>query len=46
MSARKPFNGDAGYLCSLRASFGHVVVYDRAPLAANKDSPPGTFPSP
>ena len=30
MSTRKPFNGDAGYLCSLRAPFGHVVVYDRA----------------
>lgn len=30
MNIRKPFNGDAGYLCSLRAPFGHVVVYDRA----------------
>ena len=29
MSNRKPFNDDAGYKCSLRAPFGHVVVYDR-----------------
>ena len=30
MSARKPFDSAAGYVCSLRAPFGHVVVYDRA----------------
>lgn len=29
MSKRKPFNGDAGYVASLRAPFGHVVIYDR-----------------
>ena len=30
MSNRKPFNRHAGYKCSLRAPFGHVVVYDRS----------------
>ena len=29
MSTRKPFNNDAGYVASLRAAFGHVVIYDR-----------------
>lgn len=29
MSKRKPFNNDAGYKASLRAPFGHVVIYDR-----------------
>ena len=29
MSKRKPFNGDAGYKCSLRTPFGYVVLYDR-----------------
>lgn len=29
MNVRKPFSGDAGYVCSLRTRFGHVVVYDR-----------------
>ena len=29
MSKRKPFNDDAGYVASLRAPFGHVVIYDR-----------------
>ena len=29
MSVRKPYNGDAGYHCSLKTSFGHAVVYDR-----------------
>lgn len=29
MSKRKPFNGDAGYVASLKAPFGHVVIYDR-----------------
>lgn len=30
MSNRKPFNCDAGYVCSRRSrSGGHVVVYDR-----------------
>ena len=29
MSKRKPFNNDAGYVASLRAAFGHVVIYDR-----------------
>ena len=29
MSARKPFNGDAGYKASLRTWFGWVVIYDR-----------------
>lgn len=28
-STRKPFNNDAGYVCSLKTGFGHVVVYDR-----------------
>ena len=30
MSKHKPFHRDAGYKCSLRAPFGHVVVYDRS----------------
>ena len=29
MNARKPFAHEPGYVCSLRAPFGHVVVYDR-----------------
>ena len=29
MSQRKPFAGEPGYVCSLRAPFGHVVVLDR-----------------
>ena len=28
-SKRKPYNGDAGYHCSLKTRFGHVVLYDR-----------------
>ena len=28
-SKRKPYNGDAGYECSLKTPFGHAVVYDR-----------------
>lgn len=28
-SKRKPYNGDAGYHCSLKTPFGHVVLYDR-----------------
>ena len=28
-SKRKPFNGDDGYVCSLRTEFGWCVVYDR-----------------
>lgn len=30
MPKPKPFNGDAGYKASLRAAFGHLVIYDRA----------------
>jgi len=29
MSKRKPYNGDAGYRCSLKFPLGHVVLYDR-----------------
>ena len=29
MSARKPFAGEPGYVCSLRTPFGHAVVYDQ-----------------
>lgn len=29
MNPRKPFAGEPGYVCSLRAQFGHVVVFDR-----------------
>ena len=29
MSQRKPFAGEPGYVCSLRAPFGHVVVFHR-----------------
>lgn len=26
---RKPFNGDAGYVCMANTPFGYAVVYDR-----------------
>ena len=26
---RKPFNGDAGYVCMVNTAFGYAVVYDR-----------------
>lgn len=30
MSKRKPYNNDAGYVCSLKCpDGGHVVIYDR-----------------
>ncbi len=34
MNARKPFAHEPGYVCSLRAPFGHAVVYDQDAGAA------------